>query len=126
MTHCHISSRAGLQFCNPVQLFLQFKAQKVMMDLPPQCVPTTVNHWTSKAILILFMSLHSKAFQQSPTAELILSPSPNPRRCTCLRSPQNLHLSPGSILSWYLVGSSSHATCSLSLCRQGQELFKRI
>lgn len=47
-----------------------------MMDLPPQYVPTTDNHWISKAIMILLMSLHSKAFQQSPTAELILSPSP--------------------------------------------------
>lgn len=46
------------------------------MDLPLQYVPTTDNLWLSEAIMILLMSLHSKAFQQSPTAELILSPSP--------------------------------------------------
>lgn len=84
------------------------------MDLLPQNVPTTDNQGTSKAIVILLMSLHSKASQQPPSAELILSPLP-----------QNLHLSPGSILFWYLVGSCSHVTCSPSLCLQGQELFKR-
>lgn len=70
------------------------------MDLPSQNVPTTDNQGTSKAIVTLLMSLHSKASQQPPSAELILSPSP-----------QNLHLSPGSILlgTWLVLVAMSLA-----------------
>lgn len=77
MTHCHmhIPSRTGPQFCNLALLILQLQAQELMMDLPPENVLTTDNHWASRSMMLL-MSFHSKAFQQSPSAELILSPYP--------------------------------------------------
>lgn len=108
----------------PVLLFLQLQAQEVIMDLPPQYVLTTDIHWASRAVMLL-MSFHSKAFQQSSSTELILSPYPSCKGAPASNHHKTCISTPLSPLSWYLVASSRHATCLSSLCHQGQELIHR-